>query len=55
MKTIATLDNGEIVGVQQGHLLGTTFHPEMTSDTRFHRYFVRLVEERSKVQRAATR
>jgi len=26
--------------VQQGHLLATAFHPELTGDNRFHRYFL---------------
>ncbi|RME11036.1 MAG: pyridoxal 5'-phosphate synthase glutaminase subunit PdxT [Ardenticatenia bacterium] len=41
---LATLDDGRIVAVQQGHLLGTAFHPELTDDTRFHRYFLQLVQ-----------
>jgi pyridoxal 5'-phosphate synthase pdxT subunit len=32
-----------IVAVRQGHLMGTAFHPEVTGDTRFHDYFLRLV------------
>ena len=40
---LAQLPDGTIVAVQQGHLLGTAFHPELTDDTRFHRYFLRLV------------
>jgi pyridoxal 5'-phosphate synthase pdxT subunit len=31
--------------VRQGHLLASTFHPEMTSDGRLHRMFVDLVKE----------
>ena len=32
------------VAVRQGHLLATSFHPELTGDERMHRYFVdRLV------------
>jgi len=38
-------DTNGIVAVQQGHLLGTAFHPELTDDDRFHRYFLALVEE----------
>lgn len=34
-----------IVAVRQGHLLGTAFHPELTDDDRFHRYFLTLVTE----------
>jgi pyridoxal 5'-phosphate synthase pdxT subunit len=32
-----------IVAVRQGHLLATSFHPELTGDTRVHRYFVDIV------------
>jgi pyridoxal 5'-phosphate synthase pdxT subunit len=31
-----------IVAVQQGKLLGTSFHPELTDDTRMHEYFLSL-------------
>jgi 5'-phosphate synthase pdxT subunit len=31
------------VAVQQGHLLATSFHPELTGDGRMHSYFVRRV------------
>jgi 5'-phosphate synthase pdxT subunit len=37
---LATLPDGRVVAVEQGNLLGTSFHPEMTGDTRFHRYFL---------------
>lgn len=40
---LATLKDGTIVAVQQGHILGTAFHPELTEDTRFHRYFLDMV------------
>ncbi|PVG03351.1 putative Sno-type pyridoxine vitamin B6 SNO1 [Serendipita vermifera] len=29
-----------IVALRQGHLMLTTFHPELTKDDRFHEYFV---------------
>lgn len=32
--------SGEPVLVEQGHLLGATFHPELTADLRVHRYFL---------------
>jgi len=38
--TLAALDDGRMVAVEQGNLLGTSFHPEMTGDTRFHEYFL---------------
>ncbi|MBX6395019.1 MAG: pyridoxal 5'-phosphate synthase glutaminase subunit PdxT [Alicyclobacillaceae bacterium] len=34
-----------IVAVRQGNLLATSFHPELTDDTRIHRYFVDMVKE----------
>jgi 5'-phosphate synthase pdxT subunit len=39
---LAKLDDGRIVAAQQGHLLATAFHPELTKDDRFHRYFLQL-------------
>lgn len=42
--TLARLQDGRIVAAQQGHLLATAFHPELTTDDRFHRYFLQLVE-----------
>lgn len=41
---LATLDDGRIVAVQQGHLLATAFHPELTGDSRLHRHFVHMIE-----------
>lgn len=34
---------GTIVAVRQGHLLATSFHPELAGDGRIHDYFVRIV------------
>jgi 5'-phosphate synthase pdxT subunit len=31
-----------IVAARQGRLLATSFHPELTGDPRFHRYFIKL-------------
>lgn len=42
----ATLADGRVVAVEQGNLLGTSFHPEMTGDSRFHRYFLKRVHDR---------
>lgn len=38
--TLAALQDGRIVAVEQGNLLGTAFHPEITGETRFHQYFL---------------
>ena len=37
---LATLDDGRVVAVEQGSLLGTAFHPEVTDDYRFHARFL---------------
>lgn len=42
-QVLATLEDGRIVAAQQGRLLATSFHPELTGDERFHRYFLQLV------------
>lgn len=42
VKVLATLHDGRIVAAQQEHLLATCFHPELTGDERFHRYFLEL-------------
>lgn len=39
---LARLEDGRIVAARQGHLLATCFHPELTGDDRFHRYFLEL-------------
>jgi len=43
-RTLATLADGRIVAAQQGHLLATSFHPELTRDDRFHRYFLHIIK-----------
>lgn len=46
VQVLARLSNGTPVAAQQGSVLVTAFHPELTSDTRFHRYFVSLAARR---------
>ena len=43
-EVLAKLEDGRIVAAQQGRLLATSFHPELTQDDRFHRYFLTLVD-----------
>jgi 5'-phosphate synthase pdxT subunit len=47
-QVLATLADGRIVAVQQNHLLGTAFHPELTGDTRLHEYFMGIVAKTPK-------
>jgi len=42
VETLAALEDGTVVAAQQGNLLATSFHPELTKDDRFHRYFLTL-------------
>ncbi len=44
VEVLATLDDGTIVAVREGHLLGTAFHPEVAGDLRFHHYFLHIVQ-----------
>ncbi len=41
-KAIATLADGTIVAAREGNLLATSFHPELTGDTRLHELFLRI-------------
>ena len=43
-QVLARLADGRIVAAQEGKLLATSFHPELTGDTRFHRYFMELAK-----------
>ena len=43
VEALAALDDGRVVAVRQGPLLGTSFHPEITGDTRFHQFFLRTL------------
>ena len=44
-QVLATLPDGRIVASQQERLLATSFHPELTDDDRFHRYFLALADK----------
>jgi len=43
---LASLPDGSIVAARQDHLLVTAFHPELSGDSRFHRYFQAIVQSR---------
>lgn len=44
VEVLLSLPDGRIVAAQQGKLLATSFHPELTSDNRFHQYFLELAK-----------
>ncbi|HUT06588.1 MAG TPA: pyridoxal 5'-phosphate synthase glutaminase subunit PdxT [Nitrosopumilaceae archaeon] len=37
--------NEKIVAIKKGNIIGTAFHPELTTDISLHKYFVNLVKE----------
>jgi 5'-phosphate synthase pdxT subunit len=45
VKVLASIDGQGIVAARQGHLLATSFHPELTDDPRIHRYFLSFTSE----------
>lgn len=45
---LATISDGRVVAVEQGNLLGTSFHPEITGEYRFHEYFLAKVRDRAR-------
>jgi 5'-phosphate synthase pdxT subunit len=47
VEVLARLDDGGIVAARQANLLVTAFHPELTADNRFHRYFLTMMENAS--------
>ena len=44
VEALASLEDGRTVAARQDNLLVTSFHPELTGDSRMHRYFVDMVE-----------
>jgi len=45
VEVLAALEDGTVVAVRQGHLMATSFHPELSEDDRFHKYFLLLVDK----------
>ncbi|TFD33451.1 pyridoxal 5'-phosphate synthase glutaminase subunit PdxT [Cryobacterium cryoconiti] len=44
-RALATLPDGRCVAVEQDNLLGTSFHPEISGEYRFHEYFLQKVAD----------
>lgn len=40
---LGALDDGRVVAVRQGNVMGISFHPEVTDDNRFHALFLEMV------------
>ena len=45
VEVLAHLPDGTPVAARQDRLLATAFHPELTQDLRFHRYFLSIISE----------
>jgi 5'-phosphate synthase pdxT subunit len=45
---VITKFNEKIVAVKQGNILATSFHPELTTDISWHKYFVSLIKPKKK-------
>ena len=43
VELLARLQDGRCVAARQGNLVATAFHPELTTDLRFHSYFLGVV------------
>jgi len=46
VEVLARLPDGVAVAAKQGKLVGCAFHPELTEDLRFHRYFLEIAAAR---------
>jgi pyridoxal 5'-phosphate synthase pdxT subunit len=46
VEVLARLKDGTIVAARQNNLLVTSFHPELTEDTRFHQYFLKMSSQK---------
>lgn len=48
VEVLSKLDDGRIVAVKTGSLLGISFHPEVTGEKRIHELFLKMVEASKK-------
>ncbi len=44
VKVLARLPDGVIVAAQERNMLVSSFHPELTDDFRFHKYFLKIAD-----------
>ena len=43
VEVLGTLSDGQIIAAQERNIIVTSFHPELTDDVRFHKYFLDIV------------
>ncbi|HKP51829.1 MAG TPA: pyridoxal 5'-phosphate synthase glutaminase subunit PdxT [Chloroflexia bacterium] len=53
VEVLAELPDGTPVAARQDNMLVTAFHPELTDDLRFHRYFMAMVESHNRQKQGA--
>jgi 5'-phosphate synthase pdxT subunit len=55
VEVLARIESGQhkgaVVAVKQGNVIASSFHPELTNDLRFHRYFIKLVNQSQSLER----
>lgn len=44
VEILCEIDN-KIVAVKEGNIIASSFHPELTSDLKFHKYFISICED----------
>ena len=52
VEILGALPDGTPVAVREGNLLGSSFHPELTPDSRFHEYLISLAKEHVRLSHA---
>jgi 5'-phosphate synthase pdxT subunit len=52
VEILASLPDGTHVAAREGNLMVTAFHPELTTDLRFHEYFLTIVDDKLKAKAA---
>lgn len=45
VQILSQLPDGAVVAVREGNLLATSFHPELTGDSRVHEYFLGMISK----------
>ena len=43
VEVLGALSDGQIIAAQERNIIVTSFHPELTDDVRFHKYFLDIV------------
>lgn len=47
VEVLSQLDDGTVVAAREGNRLVSAFHPELTDDTRFHKYFIDMIAKKN--------